>query len=213
MNVEVEADGTLILDDSALLPDVLDMLIIGGGPAGTAAAFRAKEFSLTALVVDFDDLMKRIRDYPKDKLILPHYGGGDRMMFPLAGELIGSLQFEDIDKDDMCARWRRFYCEFNVPAKIGVELITLERTDDQLWAGTTWNHRTEAEEVYMSRHVVLALGRGVPRRFDIPGNIDGIAYRLGRPDAVRRITGLCHRRRDIGGGSRDSHFAGEDGRR
>ena len=181
MNVEVEADGTLILDDSALLPDVLDMLIIGGGPAGTAAAFRAKEFSLTALVVDFDDLMKRIRDYPKDKLILPHYGGGDRMMFPLAGELIGSFQFEDIDKDDMCARWRRFYCEFNVPAKIGVELITLERTDDQLWAGTTWNHRTEAEEVYMSRHVVLALGRGVPRRFDIPGNIDGIAYRLDDP--------------------------------
>ncbi len=181
MNVAVESDGTLILDDPAPLPDVLDMLIIGGGPAGTAAAFRAKELSLTALVVDFDDLMKRIRDYSKDKLILPHFGGGDRMMFPQAGELIARLQFEDIDKDDMCTQWRRLYCEFNVPAKIGVELIALERTDDQLWAGTMWNHRTEAEEVHLSRHVVLALGRGVPRRFDVPGNTDGIAHRLDDP--------------------------------
>ena len=146
MTVAVEADGTLILDDPAPLPDVLDMLIIGGGPAGTAAAFRAKELSLTALVIDFDDLMKRIRDYSKDKLILPHYGGGDRMMFPLAGELIASLEFEDIDKDDMCAQWKRFYCEFNVHAKIGAELMALERTADQLWTGTMWKHRTQAEE-------------------------------------------------------------------
>lgn len=31
--------------------------------------------------------------------------------------------------------------------------------------------------------MVLAIGRGVPRRFDIPGNTDGIAFRLSDPSA------------------------------
>jgi ferredoxin/pSer/pThr/pTyr-binding forkhead associated (FHA) protein/thioredoxin reductase len=32
--------------------------------------------------------------------------------------------------------------------------------------------------------VVLALGRGVPRRFDIPGACDGVAYKLADPEAL-----------------------------
>ena len=63
-------NGSLILPEPVTLPEILDLLIVGGGPAGTAAAFRAKELGLSALVVDYDDVMKRIRDYAKDKLIL-----------------------------------------------------------------------------------------------------------------------------------------------
>ena len=98
-----------MLDPPVTLPDVLDVLIVGGGPFGTAAAFRAKELGLTALVIDYDDLMKRIRDYAKDKPILPDFGGGDRMQFPKGGELIASLQFAPIDKDEMCVRWKALY--------------------------------------------------------------------------------------------------------
>ena len=68
---EISPDGSLILKKAVKLPEILDMLIVGGGPGGTAAVFRAKELGLSALVIDFDDLMKRIRDYAKDKLILP----------------------------------------------------------------------------------------------------------------------------------------------
>ena len=49
-----------------------DVLIVGGGPAGTAAAFRAKELGLPPLVIDQDDILQRIREYSKDKLILPY---------------------------------------------------------------------------------------------------------------------------------------------
>src|SRR5919108_2920920 len=96
---ETLPDGTFVVDQPVSLPPVLDLLIVGGGPMGTACAFRAKEFGLSALVIDYDDLMKRIRDYAKDKLILPDYGGGDDMRFPKGGELIQSLQFPPIDKD------------------------------------------------------------------------------------------------------------------
>jgi alkyl hydroperoxide reductase subunit AhpF len=36
-------DGMLTLKKSVSLPDVLDLMVVGGGPAGTAAAFHAKE--------------------------------------------------------------------------------------------------------------------------------------------------------------------------
>ena len=106
MPAETLADGTYVLDEPVALPEILDVLIVGGGPAGTAAAFRAKELGLAALVIDYDDLMKRIRDYAKDKFILPHFGGGDKMKFPKGGDFVARLHFSAIDKDDMCAAWK-----------------------------------------------------------------------------------------------------------
>lgn len=185
MTSETLADGTYILDEPVHLPEVLDLLIVGGGPAGTAAAFRAKELGLSALVVDYDDLMKRIRDYAKDKLILPDFGGGDKMKFPVGGELVSKLHFSPIDKDAMCVEWKSFYRTCNIPAQIGVELTGLERQSDGVWAAKAWNHKTKQEQIILTRHVAIAMGRGVPRRFDIPGNTDGISYKL--DDAAKYV--------------------------
>ena len=179
---ETERDGTLILKQPVARPDVLDVLIAGGGPFGTAAAFRAKELGLSALVIDYDDLMKRIRDYAKDKQILPDYGGGDRMQFPAGGPLIAKLHFSPIDKDRMCVEWKALYREHSVPAQIGVELTGLEREGD-VWIATTWNHNLKSEQKIMAKHVVLAFGRGVPRRLDIPGDVAGLAFALSDPEA------------------------------
>jgi pSer/pThr/pTyr-binding forkhead associated (FHA) protein/thioredoxin reductase/ferredoxin len=175
---ETLPDGTVILDSPVTLPPVLDLLIAGGGPLGTAAAFRAKELGLHALVIDYDDLMKRIRDYAKDKLILPDFGGGDRMKFPMGGELVTQLHFAPLDKDRMCQEWKGLFRRNNVPAQVGVEFTGLERTDDGVWRVRAWNHGTKSEAGYLARHVLLAFGRGVPRRLDIPGNTEGLAFQL-----------------------------------
>jgi thioredoxin reductase/ferredoxin len=177
---ETERDGTLILAQPVKLPDVLDVLIVGGGPFGTAAAFRAKELGLAALVIDYDDLMKRIRDYAKDKQILPDYGGGDRMQFPKGGPLVAKLHFKPIDKDRMCVEWKSLYREHSIPAQVGVELTGLER-EGEVWTAVTWNHNLKSQQKYRARHVVLAFGRGVPRRLDIPGDVAGLAFALTDP--------------------------------
>ena len=182
MTSQYQDDGTLVLDQPATLPDVLDVLIVGGGPAGTSTAFRAKELGLSALIIDIDDLLKRIRDYPKDKLILPGFGGGDRMKFPAGGDLVQHLHFDPIDKDDICAAWRGYCRQFSVPVKIGIELTGLEPSEGGGWRALMFNHGTRQPETLLAKHVVLALGRGVPRRFDIPGNTDGVAYRLDDPE-------------------------------
>jgi pSer/pThr/pTyr-binding forkhead associated (FHA) protein/thioredoxin reductase/ferredoxin len=163
---------------------VLDVLIVGGGPGGTATAFRARELGLHALVIDFDDLMKRIRDYPKAKLILPDFGGGDKMQFPKGDDLVRCLHFDPIDKDDMCGSWKTLYTKHEVPTQIGIELTGLER-DGDLYVARGWNHVDRCEAEFRTKSVVLSIGRGVPRRFDIPGNTDGVAYRL--DDAAKYV--------------------------
>lgn len=166
------------LEPSAPDPSsVLDLLVVGGGPGGTATAFRAKELGLAVLVIEHDDLMKRIRDYSKDKLILPTFGGGDRMSFPSGGEMVASLCFEPIDKDDMCAAWKGFYERYQVPARSGLELTGVEEEGD-LWRVHTWDQLAQSSVVLRARHVAIAIGRGVPRRFDIPGNTEDIPLRL-----------------------------------
>jgi pSer/pThr/pTyr-binding forkhead associated (FHA) protein/thioredoxin reductase/ferredoxin len=167
----------VVLDRPVELPPILDAVIVGGGPFGTALAFRLKELGRTALVIDYDDLMKRIRDYAKDKQILPDYGGGDHMQFPKGGDLIRRLYFEPIDKDAMCVAWKALYRECQVPAQVGVEMTGLERTGD-LWEVIAWNHGLKQEQRIRAHHIALAFGRGVPRRFDIPGRVEGLAFSL-----------------------------------
>src|SRR6185503_11902418 len=102
------------------------------------------------------------------------------MAFPAGDKCVSALQFEPIDKDDMCARWKGLYDEFQIPARTGLELQSAEREDDA-WKITTWDHKAGAAQVYRARHVVLAIGRGVPRRLDLSGNTEGIRYRLDDP--------------------------------
>jgi pSer/pThr/pTyr-binding forkhead associated (FHA) protein/thioredoxin reductase/ferredoxin len=163
------------------LPDILDVLIIGGGPGGTMAAFRAKELGLEAMVIDYDDVLKRIRDYSKSKLILPTFGGGDQMRFPRGAEISNHLHFAPIDKDEMHVSWKRLYQEHAIPVEVGVELTGLTRREDGVWQAKGWDHPAKSERLILCKHVVVAIGRGVPRRFDIPGNTDGIAFRLTDP--------------------------------
>ncbi len=40
LNSEIHPDGVFVLAQPVRLPEILDMLIVGGGPAGTAAAIK-----------------------------------------------------------------------------------------------------------------------------------------------------------------------------
>jgi len=176
--VKYEADGTLVLSSPVQLPDVLDMLIVGGGPAGTAAAFRAKELGIAALVIDFDDLLRKIRNFEKNKEIKPNYGGDDETLFPKGGELVSLLHFEPTVASEMWVRWKSYYRDHNVPAKVGIELVGLEDAGNGITQANVYNLNTKKDEKILARHVVLAIGRGVPNRFDVPGNTSLVGYRM-----------------------------------
>ena len=140
--VTVLPDGRIEVANPVVLPDPLDMLIVGAGPAGTAAAFRAKELGLSALVIEIDDVLKRIRDYDAEKPIKPDFGAGRQMGFPKAGDFIERLHFfADIKSGEMCRSWKQLYRDHSVPAQVGVELVGLgARTPRRVggrWCATT----------------------------------------------------------------------------
>jgi hypothetical protein len=99
------------------------------------------------------------------------------MQFPKGGDLIRRLYFEPIDKDAMCVAWKSLFRECNIPAQVGVEMTGLERVGD-VWEVIAWNHNLKQEQRIRGHHVALAFGRGVPRRFDIPGKVEGLAFGL-----------------------------------
>ena len=176
---DVLPDGRLVLDTPVALPDVLDVLVVGGGPAGTGAAFRAKELGLAALVIEIDDVLKRIRDYDSAKPIKPDFGAARQMGFPKGGPLVEKLHFfTDVQGADLCRAWKTLYRRHGVPAQIGVEFVGLEPGDAGVWQARVRNHRTGSNGVVRARHVVLALGAGSPRRLDVPGEVRAIAHRL-----------------------------------
>lgn len=177
--LHVLPDGRLRLDSEVALPGLLDVLIVGGGPAGTAVAFRAKELGLSALVIELDDILKRIRDYDKDKPIKPDFGAGKQMGFPKGGPLVERLHFfDDIRGEDLCAAWKALFRRHSVPAQIGVELVGAELDAAGTWRVLVRNHRTNRDDTLHAKHVVLALGAGMPRRLDVPGDVRAIGNRL-----------------------------------
>ena len=63
--------------------DPLDILIVGGGPAGTAAAFRATELKLSILVIDRDVVLSILKDFvDQDKMVGAEYDDCAGLPFP-----------------------------------------------------------------------------------------------------------------------------------
>ena len=175
--------GTLKVAQPAERPEVLDVLIAGGGPGGTAAALRALELGLRVAVIDADDLLTKIRDFHEGKDIEPDYGrGSDGKPFPPGGPLVTALHFEKWKREEMLSRWRGFYAANSVTARIGAELTGLERQADGTWQAAVWSRRGGQELTYRARAVILALGGSVARRFDIPGDLNGINFRLDKAE-------------------------------
>jgi len=176
------SNGILVrleLATSVAPQDVVDVLIVGGGPAGTAAAFRAKELGLAPLVIEIDDVLRRIRDYDESKPIKPDFGAGRQMGFPKGAALIEQLHFfSDVKGGELSRAWKQLYRDHSVPVQIGVELLGLEPGPEGAWRALVRNHRTETDGALVARHVVLAIGAGMPRRLDVPGDVRAIAAGL-----------------------------------
>jgi thioredoxin reductase (NADPH) len=145
--------------------EVLDLLIVGSGPAGIAASLKAKECEMNTLTVSQDDIGGTVRHYPRRKLTLTQ---------PATLPLYGKMKKYEYLKEELIEMWEDAYKRFKFDFKPGVKLISLQKNDGDIFETET------SAGVFKSRFVVLALGRrGTPRKLGVPGeDNEKVLYRL-----------------------------------
>ena len=148
---------------------VLDVIIVGAGPAGLAAALRCRERQLNYVVLEKDRSLSTIWDYPKNKFVMAE---------PSNVPLASGLWFGDCSKEELIARWQAAIAREKLRVREGCEVKRIGREAD----GT---FRVEVPEgAFLAENVVVCVGkRGSPRRLGVAGEEPGrVRYSMPDPD-------------------------------
>jgi len=145
---------------------VVDIAIIGAGPAGLACALRSRELGLSSVVLEQEArLGGTVAGYPRQKMVMTQ---------PVELPLFGRLPRLTYQKEELIELWERVSRDNELPIKTGQRLVSIERNSSGVFRVET------QDEVVWARNVCMALGRrGTPRKLGVPGEDRGnVAYSL-----------------------------------
>lgn len=152
---------------------VIDVVIIGAGPAGISATLAAKKHGLTSVTLEQDSLGGTVYTFPRAKIV---------MTSPMDLPLYGKAKLYDTSKDELLQLWTKVINEHNIEIKEKTkveQIIPLEND--------TFKILTNTNEKYICNHVLLSIGRrGSPRKLNVPGEeSQKVAYRLLEPERIQ----------------------------
>jgi thioredoxin reductase/NAD-dependent dihydropyrimidine dehydrogenase PreA subunit len=144
--------------------DLLDVVIVGAGPAGIAATLGAMQHGLRSVTLEQDSLGGTVAHFPRGKIV---------MTAPAHLPIVGKVKFTETTKEKLLAFWMQ------VVQKTGLKLNLSERVENVTALGKGFEVKT-TKAVYKTRAVLLAIGRrGTPRTLGVPGEERSkVVYRL-----------------------------------
>lgn len=151
---EVEAEG------------VLDLCVVGAGPAGLACSLEAKRLGLSFVTLDQESTVGgTVAKYPRRKLVLTE---------PVELPLHGALDQKSYSKEELMELWQKVAKQQRLPIKYGETFGGLTKD-----ARGHYVVRTE-DKSFAARNVCLALGRrGIPRKLGVQGeDLPHVGYSL-----------------------------------
>ena len=162
-------------------PGVVDLAIVGSGPAGLSAGLEAIRQKLSYRILEQGDLIDTIAKYPRKKVLFAE---------PVRVPLYGNLWVADGTKESLLRVWQ------DVIARTGLRVQTGTRVTAVEPDGGTFVLRTTGETL-RARKVVLAMGRrGTPRRLGVPGEeLDKVFFDVVEMEAFAKSRVLV-----VGGG-------------
>lgn len=178
---------------------MVDVIIVGAGPAGFSASLAAKEIGLSFLTFDQETLGGTVAHFPRGKLVMSR---------PAKLPILGVANFDKFPKEKLLAFWKDAQQKAGLQINFneGVEAITPRE-------GGGFSVRT-SQNTYAARTILLAIGRrGSARKLGVPGeDLDKVVYNLIDPEQYRGRRVLV-----VGGGDSALEaavaLAGEEGTR
>lgn len=144
---------------------MLDLVIVGAGPAGFAASLSALSKRLRFVTLEQESLGGCVFQYPRAKLVMTQAA-----TLPI----VGKVNFTRTTKEELLEFWQ------SIEKKSGVQINYKERVEGiQNLGQDGFLVKTQKAE-YRARNVLLAIGRrGTPRKLGVPGeDLPKVVYRL-----------------------------------
>lgn len=167
-----QAVASMVKGNKPKKEGIIDLLIIGAGPAGISASLAAKKHGLTSITLEQDSLGGTVYTFPRAKIV---------MTAPMYLPLHGKVKLYETSKDELLQLWQTVIAEHDlqIVERTKAEQIIPQKDD-------TFKIETNTGETYISNHVLLAIGRrGTPRKLGCPGeDTQKVAYRLLEPERI-----------------------------
>jgi putative YpdA family bacillithiol system oxidoreductase len=147
---------------------ILDVIIIGAGPAGISASLAAKNNKLSYLTLEQESMGGTVAHFPRNKIV---------MTSPVNLPLIGKVKFSEVKKEKLIEFWEKTITEQALAIKTGQYVEDIINKGDYFEVKTSTN-------TFQSRTVLLAIGRrGTPRKLGVPGEESNkVVYQLKDPE-------------------------------
>ena len=160
---------------------MVDVAIVGAGPAGLATALTLKAEGRTFRVLEQGKLGGTIANYPRQKVVMT-----EAVQLPIFGKFGRKL----ISKEELLDMWIRALHKAQIGVDEGVKVEGIEGADGAFVVVTS-------KGKLRARKVVLATGmRGTPRKLGVPGEqLPKVTYNLIDPQQYEGCSVLV-----VGGG-------------
>ena len=149
---------------------ILDLIIVGAGPAGISASLTAKKHNLNFITLEQDILGGTVYNFPRAKII---------MTSPMDLPLYGKVKFTETSKSNLMELWTEVLSSNNIKIHDQEKVERIFRYHDYFEVTTT-------KGSYKTITVLLAIGRrGSPRKLGVPGEEkEKVYYRLLEPELI-----------------------------
>jgi thioredoxin reductase (NADPH) len=150
----------------------LDLVIIGAGPAGIAAALKAKELGLKFRILEQDSLGGTVFTFPRDKVVMTQ-----SVDLPLYGR----LKLPQTTKEELLGLWQGLMDKYEINLEEHHRVAGIEEIGP-----FHFKIKVAQKETFEAKAVIIAIGRrGSPRKLAVPGEgLTKVAYRLLEPEHI-----------------------------